>query len=86
MRNWWRPADYNKAVGGATGSDHIEASGVDLDYASRDDRRKAQHVLEKLQAEHDWLRMSLGLGGVTTHVGILTPRGARTWYYKSYGR
>jgi len=86
MRNWWRPSDYNKAVGGASASDHINALSVDLDYGSANDRRAAERMLKQLRSDNSWLRMSLGLGNVTTHVGLLSSRGERTWHYKSYRR
>lgn len=84
MRNWWRPRDYNSEVGGAAGSDHVTAHGVDLDYRSADSRRIAEAQLREWQRDEDWLEMSLGLGGRTTHVGIGSPRGRRDWTYDSY--
>jgi hypothetical protein len=84
MRNWWRPRDYNKAVKGARTSDHIWAFGVDLDYQSAGDRRKAEAYLKEVRRANPWLEMSLGLGNRTTHVGLLSKRGERTWHYKSY--
>lgn len=84
MRNWWRPEKYNKLVGGAKSSDHILAEGVDLDYGTREGRRKAEKFLKDFREQNPWLGMSLGLGARTTHVGLLTKRGKRTWTYKSY--
>ena len=84
MRNWWRPKDYNKDVGGAANSDHITAHGIDLDYKSADSRRKAEKWLLDLDNNESWLQLSRGLGGRTTHVGILSPKGRRKWFYKSY--
>ena len=86
MRNWWRPANYNAKVGGARSSDHILALGVDLDYKSGNKRRIAERYLKNVKKKNPWLKMSLGLGGRTTHVGILTSKGERTWHYSSYRR
>lgn len=93
LRNWWRPKDYNDAVGGADGSDHLTAHAVDLDCSSKEHRE----VCEKLLIPY-WLdsgyRLSLGLskskplglsGGVTIHLGIHSPVGRRMWYYGSIG-
>lgn len=84
MRNWWRPPEYNDAVGGADSSDHVSAHAVDLDYGSQDSRRRAEHRLREYASDAPWLELSLGLGGRTTHVGIGSPRGARDWFYDSY--
>jgi hypothetical protein len=84
MRNWWRPADYNAAVDGAAGSDHVFAHAVDLDYRSADSRRKAEKRLRELYNDEDWLQVSLGLGGQTTHAGLLSPGRRREWTYSSY--
>jgi hypothetical protein len=86
IRNWWRPDDYNRQPGvdGARASDHITANALDLDYASAAQREKAEIFLRSLQAAAPWLNMSLGLGAATTHVGLLSPRGHREWYYTGY--
>ena len=86
IRNWWRPEDYNRQPGvdGASGSDHITATALDLDYASPSLRAKAEEFLRSLQARTPWLNMSLGLGASTTHVGLLSPRGHRQWFYAGY--
>ena len=64
MRNWWRPREYNDAVGGAESSDHVTAHAVDLDYGSQDSRRRAEHRLREWASEAPWLALSLGLAGV----------------------
>ncbi len=84
MRNWWRPEAYNRRVGGAEHSDHLTASAVDLDYRSSQSRQRAEEWLWTQYHSLDWLQMSLGLGARTTHVGILSPRGHRHWYYQSH--
>jgi hypothetical protein len=83
VRNWWRPADYNAEVGGAPGSDHIAAYAFDMDFKSEDDRRTVEKYLKTMYRDED-LGMSLGLGGYTIHLGLLSERGNRTWYYDSY--
>lgn len=86
MRNWWRPVSYNREVGGAADSDHVTAHGIDLDYRSADSRRRAETRLRDLFDEEEALEleMSLGLGNVTTHVGLLSPGRRRDWFYSSY--
>ncbi|WP_372366053.1 D-Ala-D-Ala carboxypeptidase family metallohydrolase [Candidatus Uabimicrobium sp. HlEnr_7] len=83
MRNWWRPSCYNEKVGGAKGSDHVQAFAVDLDFRSAKSRAKAQGYLCANYWSSD-LQLSIGLGGVTIHLGILSPKGKRNWKYKSY--
>jgi hypothetical protein len=83
-RNWWRPGDYNAAVGGAPEGDHPSAHAVDLDYRSETSRRKAEGRLRELDREQPWLRLSLGLGARTTHVGIDSPKGRREWHYAGW--
>lgn len=88
MRNWWRPRPYNAhpTVAGAADSDHITATGVDLDYRSADSRRSAESFLRTLTQDEEWLQVSIGLGNVTTHVGVLSPGREREWFYDSYPR
>jgi hypothetical protein len=82
IRNWYRPACYNRAVGGAAQSDHIEARAVDMDFASAEGRRKAQELL--CSPWNRGLNMQAGLGARTIHLGFESPRGKRMWYYGSY--
>ena len=86
VRNWWRPTAYNndKFVGGAKNGDHPTANAVDLDYASVTDRMKAERYLRGLCNRFPWMRISLGLGAATTHVGIDSPRGHREWHYAGW--
>lgn len=88
FRNWWRPAAYNNdpRVGGAERGDHVQAYGMDLDYASVQGRRRAEQWLRELHRREPWMQLSLGLGPQTTHVGILSPRGHREWHYNGYSR
>lgn len=82
VRNWWRPAPYNARVGGATRSDHIDARAIDLDFGSEYERGVAEGWLVGLQ-DTNTLRLSLGLGGRSIHLGL--PAGtSRKWYYKSH--
>src|SRR4051812_12379771 len=86
IRNWWRPEDYNRQPGvdGARASDHISATALDLDYATPQVRAKAEQFLRTLSSRAPWMRMSFGLGPVTTHIGLLSPRGSREWHYAGY--
>ena len=84
-RNWWRPQPYNKLVAeSGANSDHLHACGLDLDFESKESRRKAQIFLKKIDRENPWLIMSFGFGAKTIHVGILSPKGRRVWKYDSY--
>ncbi len=99
MRNWWRPPCYNAAVGGAAGGDHPDADAVDLDFSSAASRAMAQKFLceEYWNAPiitpdqiapgaviDPMLNMSVGLGGLTIHLGVLSGGGRRNWFYGSY--
>ena len=86
VRNWWRPQAYNsdKAVGGAKNGDHPTANAMDLDYESVSDRMKAEQFLRGMESRFPWMRLSLGLGAETTHVGIGSPRGHREWHYAGW--
>jgi hypothetical protein len=99
VRNWWRPDCYNEAVGGAAGGDHPPADAFDLDFASEESRALAQSFLCDVYWNEDIvplenvdpssgldprLNMSVGLGGITIHLGVLSEDGRRFWYYDSY--
>ena len=86
VRNWWRPSVYNAdpAVGGARNGDHPTADAVDLDYPTVGSRARAELYLRTLQRLHPWMQLSLGLGALTTHVGIGSPRGHREWHYAGW--
>lgn len=86
LRNWWRPPSYNAnpVVGGAKYGDHPTANAVDLDYTSVSGRIRAERWLRKLDKTASWLGLSLGLGPLTTHVGIGSPRGRRQWHYPGW--
>lgn len=99
MRNWWRPDCYNTAVGGAPGGDHPDADAVDLDFLSASSRAIAQAHLCSEYWQQDIvdtadiapdadvdprLNMSVGLGGATIHLGVLSRNGRRFWKYGSY--
>jgi hypothetical protein len=86
IRNWWRPDRYNRDPGvrGAARSDHITAHAVDIDYRSQKSARRAQQWLEQLARTNAWLRLSLGFGPITTHVGIDSPLGSRRWTYETH--
>lgn len=84
-RNWWRPASYNQAVGGAPASDHITCAGMDFDFRTVLARRRGQAVAERFYALGDVFRLSLGAGRRTLHVGAFSPAGHRRWKY-GWGR
>lgn len=99
LRNWWRPPCYNDAVGGAADGDHPDGDAVDLDFSSPEVRGIAQGFLcetywnadivtpEQILPGSDLdprLNMSIGLGGVTIHLGVLSGGGRRFWFYDSY--
>ena len=86
IRNWWRPDRYNRdpQVRGASRSDHLTAHAVDIDYRSEKSARRAQEWLEQLARKNPWLRLSLGFGPTTTHVGIDSPLGGRRWTYETH--
>ena len=86
IRNWWRPQAYNRdpRVKGAARSDHVSAHAVDIDYRSKESARRAQKWLEELARTRGFLRLSLGFGPITTHVGIDSPLGSRRWTYESH--
>ena len=86
VRNWWRPTAYNSdpAVGGAKAGDHPTASAVDLDYRTISERMRAELFLRALEKRCPWLQLSLGLGALTTHVGIGSPNGHREWHYEGW--
>lgn len=99
LRNWWRPPCYNVGVGGAPGGDHPDADALDLDFRSARSRADAQRWLcdqywrrdivapEDIAPGSDLnprLNLSVGLGGVTIHLGVLSRNGRRYWKYGSY--
>jgi hypothetical protein len=83
FRNWWRPPAYNSdpGIGGAKNGDHPTANAVDLDYDTVADRMRAERFLRMLDRKCPWMHLSLGLGALTTHIGIGSPRGHREWHY-----
>lgn len=99
LRNWWRPPCYNAGVGGAAGGDHPDGDAVDLDFLSARSRADAQAFLCETYWKRDLvepadiapgsnlnprLNLSVGLGGVTIHLGVLSRNGRRFWKYDSY--
>lgn len=80
--NWYRNPCYNKAVGGASGSDHLQARSADLDFATEGARRRGQQWLCSFW--NSSLNMQVGLGGSVIHLGSQSPRGKRNWYYPTY--
>lgn len=90
LRNWWRPACYNKAVGGAGASDHIQARGFDLDFATPQERAQAQAWLCQAYKDRPF-NLQVGIGCQTLHIGMGSPKrlsqypqdGSRFWTYGS---
>ena len=85
MRNAWRPTEYNaKVATSGPESDHPNACGMDLDFRRDGDRAEAEEVLRTLGIILPGLEWSVGYGSRTLHVGILSPKGARSWTYSGY--
>lgn len=92
LRNYWRPNTYNRRVsssptnpnGSGINSDHPNGCSFDLDFASEVDREIASWMLLGMHRTNRLLEMSIGLGGRSIHVGILSPKRSRLWTYQSY--
>lgn len=90
LRNWWRPSCYNRAVGGAGASDHIQARGFDLDFSTPQERARAQDLLCQMYKENPF-NLQVGIGCQTLHIGVGSPKrlsqypsdGSRFWTYSS---
>ncbi len=90
LRNWWRPACYNKGVAGAGTSDHIQARGFDLDFETSKERAIAQNFICQMYKEKNF-NLQVGIGCKTLHVGVGSPKrlgnfpknGSRFWTYES---
>jgi len=89
-RNWWRPLDYNKHVGGAKpkppklGSDHIYACAADFDFLPGRPlhiRKRAAMAARKgiLRDLHKSriIPTSIGWGSYFHHVGVFAPETLR---------
>ncbi len=93
LRNWYRPSCYNSKVGGAKSSDHMQARGFDLDFASPRQRAIAQKYLCDLYRKKPF-SLQVGIGCQTLHIGIGSPKrlknhhsdGSRFWTYGSLQR
>ena len=81
MRNFYRPPEYNKAVGGAKHSDHLDACAADLVFQTVKHRRRGLAIINSIEALMPWLEFSIGVGHETIHVGMLSTRGRRRWEY-----
>ena len=86
LKNLWRPQKgYNRLVAkSGIKSDHPNACGGDFYFENSIAARRAEGVIRGLNALHPELELSLGVGGTNLHVGILSPKGKRTWFYKSF--
>ena len=84
--NWFRPAAYNLAVGGAADSDHLRAEAFDMWFAgnSKVEQRTRQDVavayLKSLQTEEPWLKLHIRDYKDGLHVGLFPKNGQR--FYK----
>jgi len=85
LRNLYRPMSYNALVASSgIDSDHPNACAGDFDFRTGDHRRVAEDLIRDLSRAHPELDVSLGLGARTLHVGIMSPKGKRHWFYDSY--
>lgn len=85
IRNVYRPMSYNKLVASSgIKSDHPNACSGDFDFKSLADRRIAEKAIRELHGNHPQLELSVGLGARTLHVGVMSPKGSRSWFYDSY--
>ena len=85
LRNLWRPQSYNRLVAGSgIESDHPNGCGADLYFSGVGSRRKAEGFLRGVHAVAPELEMSLGLGARVVHVGVLSVKGGRTWFYETF--
>ena len=84
LRNYWRPMSYNRLVSKSSiDSDHPNACGIDLDFASISSRQLAQEHVEGLVIRtNNAVRLSIGLGARSLHIGVLN--GSRYWTYGSF--
>lgn len=85
LRNVYRPMSYNELVAtSGIKSDHPNACAGDFDFRSQDDRRTAESLIRDRAGEIPDLEISLGMGARTLHVGVMSPKGTRHWFYDSY--
>lgn len=85
LRNLWRPMSYNRLVAkSAIYSDHPNACGGDFYFGTTSACRRAEGLIRGLNDLHPQLELSVGFGARNLHVGALSPKGARSWKYKSY--
>lgn len=85
-RNGWRPQSYNCQVAkSGIDSDHPNGCGVDLDFRGKSEHDRALWTLNGIAAiAGAQLDLSVGVGGVTLHIGVFSPKGARHWTYPSW--
>jgi len=84
IRNSWRPAPYNAAVGGSPRSDHVGNQAFDIDFRTADEGRIAICEVLRIQRDYPWMEMSLGISDhhKTIHYGVLSEPGRRGWRYR----
>lgn len=89
LRNLWRPVPYNMRVTGSSRArtlkgDHCNCCAGDFDFETVAARRKAEGIIRGFSIALPSLEWSIGMGFRTLHVGVLSPRGHRHWYYSGY--
>ncbi len=85
LRNLYRPLSYNRLVAtSGVESDHPNACAGDFDFSSVEDRRIAEEVVRRRAMSDPVLELSMGMGAISLHVGVMSPKGPRSWFYKSY--
>ncbi|MEO0345528.1 MAG: hypothetical protein AAF229_04635 [Pseudomonadota bacterium] len=85
LRNLYRPMSYNERVASSgIKSDHPNACGADFDFKSSELRRQAEALIRDLSDTVPALELSLGMGRRVLHVGVMSPKGSRSWFYKDY--
>ncbi len=85
LRNLYRPLSYNRLVAtSGVQSDHPNACAGDFDFSSTEDRRTAEEVVRRRAMSDPVLELSMGMGGRSLHVGVMSPKGPRSWFYDSY--
>jgi len=80
VRNCHRPTDYNNAVGGSKGSDHLNGRAFDMDFVDHNARARVDSYIESLYRT-GYLDLSVGKGDAMYHIGVLSDNHHRRWNY-----
>ncbi len=81
VRNCYRPSAYNARVGGSAGSDHLNGRAFDMDFKTPEACQRALKYVRSLYKHCPELELSMGVGRLTIHVGVLSDNGHRRWSY-----